>query len=149
MSNQHHDEDDTGKQPCVFFESINAILCTIVDLQEHHHDGHYYTRQWKIMNFNPKACEEVEGDHIFLRTTSYVVESEESEYPQLYKTIVDSKGEAWAGYAELLSNERHINADSEECDLKFNAVLAIMQRAVEIDLDFAINMENSGSCKNH
>ena len=130
--------NDEGQQPVVVFETINAMLGTIENLQ-YVDDGTYqfYTRNWKILNFDPDNFAEDEGFDIFFKTTIFFREEDADAAGRTVVTKVD-EGTEWLGQANLHPSGYHINADTQECHLKFNAILAIMRRAAEIDVDFAI-----------
>jgi hypothetical protein len=134
--------EENAQQPCVVFESVNACLGTIYKLI-YVEDGtnHFYLREWKIMNFEPDNFSEDNGFDIFFQTTIFFrdVNPDADQPSQTVVTKVDDRIE-WLGHADLHSSGYHINADTDECHLKFNAILAIMRRAAEIDVDFAIEM---------
>jgi len=123
-----------------FFDDINAWLGTVSSLI-YVDDGSYqfYVREWKIMNYDPDNFSEDEGFDIFFKTTIFFREEDADAAGSTVVTKVD-EGIEWLGQANLHSIAYHINADTEKCHLKFNAILAIMRRAAEIDVDFAIEV---------
>lgn len=100
------------------------------------------------MNYDPYNSSEGKGFDIFFHTTVFFrdVEPDSDQPSHTVVTKVDD-GIEWLGHTDLHSSGQHINADTGECHLKFNAILAIMRRAAEIDVDFAIEMhEDSIVC---
>jgi|JQIA01.1.fsa_nt_gb hypothetical protein len=141
--------EENGQQPCVVFESVKAWLGTAENLRYIDNNSNpFYVRDWKIMNYDPYNSSEGKGFDIFFHTTVFFrdVEPDSDQPSHTVVTKVDD-GIEWLGHTDLHSSGQHINADTGECHLKFNAILAIMRRAAEIDVDFAIEMhEDSIVC---
>jgi hypothetical protein len=75
--------EENGQQPCVVFESIKALLGTAENLRYiDKGSNQFYTRKWKIMNFDPGNFPggTGEGFGIFFETTIYFREDADSMY---------------------------------------------------------------------
>lgn len=147
MKNLNSIEEDSGKQPCVVFDEIDVLLATEEDLHHYVDENgvEVFKRRWEILNFNPESFKLTEGYAIIFDTIIYCQNQSDMGCDHSTVRFLDDQNRNWLGRARLLTNDHHINADTKNCNLKFNAVLAVMRKAIQIDLDFVVELHDD--CK--
>jgi len=140
MKNIKIEQNNDKNSPSVAFESLNTLMGVCGELEYIEDDtGQFLERYWSIIgvDYKVKGLFIDDSYDIFFRTRIMKRDISETLNEDGGFVIKPDKknGVTWVGYSDINSSFSHINACSELCGLKFNEVLSMMNRAIEIDIE--------------